>query len=741
MERPFRAGARLIAWLLFASICGCAGGSGTSTVAPVVGGGGGTDSKAGGETVGTSGGDSTGAPDTGGASTSGADISSADTNGGAGSDSAAAATDNGSGGADASHVVDAGPNADAAGCSAGSCDDTDGCTDDMCDPTTKTCKFSFNSAKCDDGNACTSADKCSAGKCVGGPDGCDDGNACTADSCDKTANACVNKQHNKPCSDGNGCTVGDSCAKGTCSAGKGKDCDDGDKCTEDACDAKTGSCTHTKKAGCTTVLPPCDPALGLGCSSGVCHPTRRVCVACLKAADCGPSSYLCRKQACVATTSCKSSAACKTTSQVCDKKIGACVDCVGAADCAAGQLCVENACVSAAACKSDKDCPAICDKSAGHCVGCVTADDCKSGYWCAPWQQCVPAACSGSACGKPTAPGKSPVHFICSKDGSGYEKGKTCQDNSPCKKPSCDAGKGCQYTADDKGSCSDGNPCTNDKCAGGKCTSLPSKVGTVCGPTKACDGKGGCSMCQDAKMAPPGCNTCLDPKFTGPKCDKCADPKFTGPKCDKCADPKFGGPKCDQTTKCKATDLACLNACSSKSCGSIGATCSADKACVWLSSCFNNCNAGKSPPWPPAGFTQDHALVPAATTPTTCVAKCLNSVPIGSAASSLAASHCLHSKCVQQTHSAPCPQTNAQCINACAYDKCGATLQACTSNKGCGLYMACLSVIQGCQGQACATACSQWVLKKEGAGAAQQAQQGYGAIVACVQQKCLGIGG
>ncbi|HEU4402410.1 MAG TPA: hypothetical protein VFT43_09930, partial [Candidatus Polarisedimenticolia bacterium] len=43
-----------------------------------------------------------------------------------------------------------------------------------------------NQNACDDGNACTTADVCQGGVCVGGPPAdCNDGNVCTKDSCDR----------------------------------------------------------------------------------------------------------------------------------------------------------------------------------------------------------------------------------------------------------------------------------------------------------------------------------------------------------------------------------------------------------------------------------------------------------------------------------------------------------------------------------------------------------------------------
>ncbi|MCH8149311.1 MAG: hypothetical protein IH987_15230 [Planctomycetes bacterium] len=69
---------------------------------------------------------------------------------------------------------------------------------------------------CDDNDACTTADTCSAGACVGGvPSDCDDGNICMDDPCD-SASGCGNTNNTASCNDNDDCTVGDVCAAGTC---------------------------------------------------------------------------------------------------------------------------------------------------------------------------------------------------------------------------------------------------------------------------------------------------------------------------------------------------------------------------------------------------------------------------------------------------------------------------------------------------------------------------------------------
>lgn len=64
------------------------------------------------------------------------------------------------------------------------CDDKNPCTDDKCEPKTG-CTYTNNSSPCEDGDACTTDDKCTKGSCAGGPPPmCDDKNTCTADKCE-----------------------------------------------------------------------------------------------------------------------------------------------------------------------------------------------------------------------------------------------------------------------------------------------------------------------------------------------------------------------------------------------------------------------------------------------------------------------------------------------------------------------------------------------------------------------------
>jgi len=102
------------------------------------------------------------------------------------------------------------------------------CQKAVCDPDTGGCVkiVRENGRPCDDGDACTIADLCFGGKCMGSaPKSCDDKNPCTIDTCD-AGSGCLNSFSTYPCDDGDGCTVNDHCKFGQCIPGPSNSCDD-----------------------------------------------------------------------------------------------------------------------------------------------------------------------------------------------------------------------------------------------------------------------------------------------------------------------------------------------------------------------------------------------------------------------------------------------------------------------------------------------------------------------------------
>ena len=114
------------------------------------------------------------------------------------------------------------------------CDDFNICTDDTCDPL-RGCQYVNNQLSCDDGQLCSTNDRCVNGVCVGESSlECDDQNPCTEDSCDD-ALGCVHSFNRAPCDDLDACTLYDVCNQGVCAGVEALDCDDGNPCTTDKC--------------------------------------------------------------------------------------------------------------------------------------------------------------------------------------------------------------------------------------------------------------------------------------------------------------------------------------------------------------------------------------------------------------------------------------------------------------------------------------------------------------------------
>jgi cysteine-rich repeat protein len=122
------------------------------------------------------------------------------------------------------------------------CDD--GNTDDG-DCCSASCTVDENGTICDDGSACTNGDVCAAGVCQGGVlTICEASNDCHEASCDPSTGQCseVTRPNGRFCDDGDACTVSDQCTAGQCTPGLARVCNDFDPCTADACASASG-CT------------------------------------------------------------------------------------------------------------------------------------------------------------------------------------------------------------------------------------------------------------------------------------------------------------------------------------------------------------------------------------------------------------------------------------------------------------------------------------------------------------------
>ncbi len=372
------------------------------------------------------------------------------------------------------------------------CNDGNVCTTDACDVKLGGCQHQDNGLPCNDGDSCTLGDKCAGGTCaVGKKIPCNDANACTDDVCDAQGLCEPTNSIGGPCQDGNGCTTGDKCGGGVCLAGAVTDCNDANVCTVDYCDFSKG-CVNLQ------VSVVCDDGSACTtndvCSAGTCNGQAKLCNdanpctddSCDKAKGCValPNSASCTDgDACTTTDTCKGSAcaggtppncddANPCTDDSCDKAKGCValensVSCTDGDACTTADTCKASACAGGTPPNCDDANPCTddsCDKAKG-CVQLANAVTCTDGNACTTADKCSGATCKGGAA-------------------------LACDDGNVCTADSCDTAAGCK-AAPKSGPCDDGNGCTNnDACANGVCAAsigcATDATCTTAGATKQC---------------------------------------------------------------------------------------------------------------------------------------------------------------------------------------------------------------------------------------------------------------
>jgi|GEM_PF-2004257 len=372
-----------------------------------------------------------------------------------------------------------------------SCDDGNPCTTDGCDDLAG-CVHYPNSLPCDDGNACTLRDVCSEGVCRSGPEAdCDDMNICTDDSCDP-ASGCIYANNQLPCDDGQLCSTNDRCVNGVCVGESDKDCDDKNPCTEDSCDDALGCVYAFNRA-------PCDDqdacTLYDVCNQGVCAGVEML--------DCDDQNP-CTTDKCFSDTGCDhapNSEPCDdldacTLGDVCDS--GACQPGTQVLDCDDGNPCTNDGCDPALGCIHSDNAESCDDRNncttddaciRGSCLG-VALDEDGDGY--------TPELCGGLDCadsdpdinpraqeaGAGTATCTDGVDNDCdgltdSEDYACFDcaSDEDCDDSNPCTDDYCNPGYGCVFYFVST-TCDDGDPCSQpDVCRAGSCVAGPN----VCG--------------------------------------------------------------------------------------------------------------------------------------------------------------------------------------------------------------------------------------------------------------------
>jgi uncharacterized repeat protein (TIGR01451 family)/MYXO-CTERM domain-containing protein len=269
-----------------------------------------------------------------------------------------------------------------------------------CSPATGACSSptQANGFACNDGNLCTQTDTCQGGACIGGaPVTCAALDQChSAGSCSPATGLCSSpgKADGTTCNDDDGCTSGDVCQNGLCTAGPSVVCANPDK---PSCSSPSGVCGCNANSDCLAAAPVCEVAshtcfgciVDSNCSSAqFCNSETRTCVAKLPNAAQVPSlaghspalSGVCTSPAAIAVCA---SAVCDALDNACGypNAIGPCTNA------SAALLCRSGVCDS-----GDSKC-GYADGS-GPCTTANAATVCRSGA-CSVSGVCqAPSACT-----------------------------------------------------------------------------------------------------------------------------------------------------------------------------------------------------------------------------------------------------------------------------------------------------------------------------------------------------------
>lgn len=422
-----------------------------------------------------------------------------------------------------------------------------------------------------------------------------------------------------------------ACSPGTfkCTGESLEQCDSGGSyvaaqtCTPDApCNATAGACTATlcvpdsKVCSADGTLQQCNSDGSeltdlQACGAELCDAVMKQCLSCVPEStscegqdlvQCSPDGLSstvgpceqeegsCRLMTCESGNCVPSNqpegTACATG--VCDSA-GACVGCLGPADCASGEVCVDNACITEA-----------CEPNATICTSDGTLQTCNdTGTAVASMKKCGRGLCDadGAKC------------FQC------MPNTMTCSGNAAVV---CDSNG-----QEERTTCSATNDCTTAACRGGECTSSNKAAGSTCAGGKKCDGAGGCSWecaddgdcdgdeyCNEHECKSKCGNGALDP---GEQCDNSA-PQWTNDPENSCSSecrqtenayrecPEGGKPCWEGSWYFCGVTGSCTRICSSSSdCAvdGVSTTCQSpgaglDRSCAIVCDGDNDCPAGQA---------------------------------------------------------------------------------------------------------------------------------------------------
>jgi MYXO-CTERM domain-containing protein len=296
---------------------------------------------------------------------------------------------------------------------------TDPCWSSVCNTNNGVCEIQYNDdVNCDDGNMCTAGDKCAKGTCAGTPRVCVPSDQChDAGTCNAANGTCSNpiKPNGTACTDNNACTQSDTCQSGVCMSGQQRACPASDQCHDvGSCNTSTGACSNPIKPNGTACTDNNACTQSDACQDGVCTAgTARQCPTpdqCHTAGTCDPSTGNCSNPNKPNGTACNDGMACTQPDQ-CTNGV-----CTGAVSCPAADQCHDPG-----TCGANGVCTSPIKPNGTTCTDgslCTTGDACLNGacrstssVTCAAIDQCHdPGVCNDSTgqCSRPLKPAGSP---------------------------------------------------------------------------------------------------------------------------------------------------------------------------------------------------------------------------------------------------------------------------------------------------------------------------------------------
>lgn len=372
---------------------------------------------------------------------------------------------------------------------------------------------------CDDANACTTDDTCTASVCAGVAVVCSPLDQChDTGSCDVGTGLCSNpeKTNGAICNDDDACTNTDTCQAGLCTAGEVVVCTPQDEChLAGICDSGTG-CSNPEQVdgvvcedgNACTATSSCQVGVCAGADPVVCGQSDQ----CHDVGTCDVGTGICSNPEKVDGSACNDSNAC-TVTDTCQVGV-----CTGA---------------DPVTCTPQDQChdAGTCDVGTGLCSNPVTVDGaaCNDGNPCTVTDTCLIGVCTA---GEPV---------VCTPQDQCHNAGL------------CDIDTGCPNPPKPDGAtCDDGNACTqSDTCQAGDCTGADPIVcpaGNLCEDVGTCDaGTGVCSTPTPVTCSP------LDQCHVAGTCDigtgACSNPAAPN------------GVACDDGEVCTTTDICQAGAC------------------------------------------------------------------------------------------------------------------------------------------------------------------------------------